>query len=312
MAEIAILTATYNGGKYIRELLDSIAAQTYSDYNIYIHDDGSDDGTPGIIREYRHSHPDMKITVLKYPPTGSACRNFMSMLKYAKEPYIMFCDQDDIWKNDKIETVYNEMRRIEGDKSEKPCLVFSDLYVVNSELEIISDSFMRYSGRNPHRTDYRSLLMKNSAPGCTMIINRSLAERMLLCRDFSKIGMHDIWAMTIASLTGEISYIDKPLIYYRQHTGNVVGAKKSSPAAKYINTLKLILSGQQAGEKKIWLDNVSRLAGLLAATQRLSEKDRIFLKRLAAIRKKDKAVRIRFYYKNGLIDGKKWWLALWV
>lgn len=311
MNEIAVLLATYNGGKYLCELLDSLLKQTYPKLKIYIHDDGSSDETVSVIDEYQAKYP-CKIQTLNYPPTGSSCANFMSMLTHIAEPYVMFCDQDDVWLPEKTETVFHEMQRIEAENPNKPCLVFSDLYVVDSELKIISDSFMRYSDRDPHRTDYRSILMQNVAPGCTMILNRELVTRAERCRDITKIGMHDIWVILIAALEGKVSYVDMPLIYYRQHQSNVVGAHKVTKFKKIANTLQRIFSGSQGTEKKEWLNNVSALASVLIESCEPQAEDKDFLISLADIPNRKKIERINFYFKNGLIDKKRFWFAFWV
>lgn len=311
MAEIAVLIATYNGERYLCELLESILNQTFPDIQIYIHDDASKDNTISIIQEYQSRYPE-KIRQLIYPATGSSCANFMSMLSYVKEPYVMFCDQDDVWLPEKTEILYREMKKSETENAGKPCLVFSDLFVVDSKLQIISNSFMHYTSRNPYQTEYKRILMKNVAPGCTMLLNRNLIQEAIKCTDVTKIGMHDAWVMLIAGLLGKISFIDMPLIYYRQHQENVVGAQKVTFARKIMKNLYLIFSSEQAAEKKKWLDDVSLMASELTKSLCLKQDDKQFLTELAEIRKQNKLTRVHFYYRNQLIDKKHWWLAFWV
>ena len=93
---IAILMATYNGAKYLREQIDSLLAQTCQDWHLFIHDDGSSDDTMSIVNQYIETHPD-KITILDYPSQGGACKNFLSMLEQVDSSYYTFCDQDDVW-----------------------------------------------------------------------------------------------------------------------------------------------------------------------------------------------------------------------
>ena len=85
-ATIAILMATYNGERYLAEQIDSLMAQTYQDWHLYVHDDGSQDGTVDILNSFASAHPD-KITLLDYPKAGGACKNFMSMLERVEAPY---------------------------------------------------------------------------------------------------------------------------------------------------------------------------------------------------------------------------------
>ena len=132
--KVGILLATYNGEQYIREQLDSILNQTYVDWVCYIHDDGSADNTWQTIKKYESDYPD-KFVVLNYEKCGGACKNFISLMKYSSENYIMFSDQDDVWAKNKIEVTLNRMKSIEAD-SDKPYAVFTDLYVVDENLEI--------------------------------------------------------------------------------------------------------------------------------------------------------------------------------
>lgn len=311
MNEIAILLAVYNGERYLAEQLDSLLDQSYQNLHIYIHDDGSKDHSMDIIQAYQSNNP-QKITVLDHPSMGGACANFMSMLRYANEPYVMFCDQDDVWLPNKVERVYREMKTLEKQYSGIPCLVFSDLYVVDDTLNIISDSFMRYAGRNPYCTDYKSLIMKNVAPGCTMLLNRVLVNRVIQCADINRIGMHDSWTILVASLLGKICFVNEPLSKYRQHQGNVVGAEAASVWQKTMSNLKYIFSGEQGRQKREWLDSVSDMAAVLIQSFALKPEDMELLTKMAAIRGQSKNKRIQFYYQNGFIKMKRWWLAIWV
>ena len=107
--QIAILMATYNGEKYLGEQIDSILAQSYQDWHLYIHDDGSRDNTAAILRQYATDYSE-KITILDYPSQGGACRNFLSMLEKVDAPYYMFSDQDDIWLHEKIEIEFKKIK----------------------------------------------------------------------------------------------------------------------------------------------------------------------------------------------------------
>ncbi len=311
MNEIAILVSVYNGEQYLAEQLDSLLNQTYPNIHIYIHDDGSNDRSVNLIREYQRNNP-QKIFVLDYPSTGGACANFMSMLHYAKESYVMFCDQDDVWLPHKVEQENRKMQMCELQFPGMPCLVFSDLYVVDDKLNIISNSFMQYAGRNPYNTDYKSLIMQNVAPGCTMLLNHSLVEQIMKCTDIEKIGMHDKWAILVAALQGKICFVNQPLSKYRQHQGNVVGAEAFGVWLKIISNLKHIFYGEQGNQKRKWLDSVSNMATVLVQSLVLNPEDKELLTNLSTIRKQPKIKRVQFYYRNGFIKLQRWWLAIWM
>ena len=99
---VTILLATYNGEDYLKAQLESIASQTYGNWRLITGDDGSCDGTLNILREFKKRYPDQVKIIKNEPATGSAKNNFINLLRNSHGPYFMFCDQDDVWKRDKI------------------------------------------------------------------------------------------------------------------------------------------------------------------------------------------------------------------
>lgn len=221
---VTVLLASFNGERFIAQQLDSLLAQTYTDFNILIHDDGSVDSTPDIIERYAARYPE-KITVLNAPPTGAAQRNFALLLSKCDSQYIAFCDQDDVWKSDKIEKNVAALKKAEAQFGRQtPLLVHSDLCVADSELNTLSPSFFDFQGLRGSVT-LPHTLVQNFVTGCTVMINRALAQR---CGEIPpQCAMHDWWIALTALLFGRIEFIDEPLVLYRQHGFNQVGAKSS-------------------------------------------------------------------------------------
>lgn len=229
--ELAILLATYNGGKYIRELLDSILLCRHLDsLCLYIRDDGSTDNTVEILGQYELEHKHLICKFLGKNIGTSQCFNFLLKESLAGEhSFFMFADQDDKWINSKIDNV---MKCLKAGDFNVPKLVHSDLYVVNEKLEVISKSFWHYQRLNPGNIDINRLLIQNVITGCTIGINRKLAE---LAYPIPKAAiMHDWWIGLTASAFGTIEAIDEPLVYYRQHGSNTIGAHKYSISMKKI------------------------------------------------------------------------------
>lgn len=222
---VTVLLASYNGERFIAQQLDSLLAQTCTDFNILIHDDGSTDSTPDIIARYAARYPE-KITVLDAPATGAAQRNFALLLSKCGSEYIAFCDQDDVWKSDKIQKNVSALKRAEDQSGrETPLLVHSDLCVADSALNTVSPSFFDFQGLRGSVT-LPHTLVQNFVTGCTVMINRALAEK---CGEIPEgCAMHDWWLALTALLFGRIEFIDEPLVLYRQHGGNQVGAKSAS------------------------------------------------------------------------------------
>ena len=140
---ITILLATYNSGPYIREQIDSILAQTYSDWKLVVRDDLSTDNTVEIINEYICRYPD-KISILdNHGESKRAYLNFVELLKNVESEYYMFCDHDDVWLPNKIDLSIQRMKEIE--KQDIPVVVHTDMKVVDQDLNTINESFWKYS-----------------------------------------------------------------------------------------------------------------------------------------------------------------------
>lgn len=235
---VDILLAAYNGEKYISEQLESILHQTCSDIRILIRDDGSTDHTPDIIRAYEQREPGRIHVFENHPATGSAKANFFRLLQDADSEYIMFCDQDDIWNSDKVELTLNRMRELEveaaseqkagnkraGVQTQIPLLVHTDLNVVDEKGKLLAASFQQYMNL-PVEKSLRRLIIQNYVTGCTVMINRCLAEYMKRAEQLEHVLMHDHWAALIATVFGKTAYLDIPTMGYRQHGNNSVGAK---------------------------------------------------------------------------------------
>lgn len=229
--KIAILMATYNGAEFISEQIDSLLAQSCQEWHLYIHDDGTNDRTLDIVKYYASTHYE-KVTLLDYPPQGGACRNFLSILECVEAPYYMFCDQDDIWLSQKIELSMQKMRHKENEHPGQGVVVYADLYITDEKLNIIYDSMWRYSGTYPQYIRTFADYGGHSAivTGCTMLFNRA-ARNSVVNRPAEKALMHDAWVCLCTLKEGGIIYgIKEPLVLYRQHSSNCLGAGSTDAA----------------------------------------------------------------------------------
>lgn len=222
---IDILIATYNSEKFIDELFNSIVAQSYCEWQVVVQDDCSSDSTTEIVSSYCEKYPGKFKLFVNEKGTGSAKANFLSMLKRASAEYIMFCDHDDVWLPKKIEKTLEKMQELERDRGENvPILVHSDLTVVDKTLNILHKSFFAFQGLNGEINAFNRLLCQNNVTGCTMMINKPLLKKVGAGLNVEKILMHDWWFALLASAFGKIGFINEPLILYRQHGENEVGA----------------------------------------------------------------------------------------
>jgi len=222
---IDILISTYNGAEYLREQLDSIINQSYLYWRIIIRDDGSTDTTCDIINEYLKVYPEKFGMLTDDSGNIGVCQSFARLIEFSDADYIMFADQDDVWRQDKINISIKKMIDSEsGNGKSTPVLVHTDLCVVDDKLNCISKSFMKYQGLNGNRVHLNQLIVQNCITGCTVLFNRSLKD-IILPID-SRARMHDWWIAIVASIFGKIIYINEQTVYYRQHSSNAIGAKK--------------------------------------------------------------------------------------
>lgn len=288
---VDILLATYNGGRFLREQLDSIFNQTFTDWHIIVSDDGSTDNTIEILNEYIKKFPDKMTMVFSNTHFGNARDNFFYLMKHANSKYIMFCDQDDYWLPNKIEKTLNFLKIHENGN---PTLVYSDLEVVDEFLNTISYSFIKYQKLNLKKVTFNSLIMENVVAGCTMMINSSLKNIALNYRNSENIIMHDWWLALIAEKFGNLVFLDDTLIKYRQHSNNSVGAQKVGSFLYILNKFKKIqisLSKKQQQAKEF----------LNQFENKLDSQSKLILNQYINILQKGKLHRIYFYFKNNMI-----------
>lgn len=253
--KIAILLATYNGEKYIREQLDSIFTQTYKDWVVYIHDDGSKDKTMDILKEYAQREPN-RIVIVDGASTGGARNNFFYLMSKVDAPYYMCCDQDDIWLPEKIEKTVKSMKKLEFNSQDEPLLVFTELTVVDGSLNVIAEKMGEYQSLDCKNITLPKVLMQNIVTGCTMMFNKKLRDEMLRYKNVNNIIMHDWWAGIIAARYGKLYFLDEPTIMYRQHGDNSVGAVDTRSLAYVLSKFNksreikesLVATRQQAKE----------------------------------------------------------------
>ena len=288
--KIAILLATYNGEKYIREQLDSIFAQTYKDWIIYIHDDGSKDKTMDIINEYVKKYPE-QVVIVDGPSTGGARNNFFYLMSKVDSEYYMCCDQDDVWLPEKIEKTFKLMNEIENDR-DIPCLTYTDLTVVDGDLNVIAKQMSRYQNLECRNTSLSKMLMQNVVTGCTMMMNKVLRDLSIRYTNVDNIIMHDWWVAIIAEQFGKTAYLDEPMILYRQHGNNSVGALDSKSMSYIINKIKAFKKNKEA------IINTQIQAEEMVHVFNL-DNDSIPAK-LASCRKLSKIQRLNVYCQNNL------------
>ncbi len=222
--QVHIVMATYNGEKYVREQLDSLLVQTHENLTIEVCDDGSTDGTVAIVEEY--AKRDKRVSLYRNAKNQGYVKNFLEGIKRCQAPYVMLCDQDDIWQRDKVEQTLAEMIQAEREMPDKPVLVFTNAVSFDSDTGKELGLFHETSHLNVKKVDTAHLFMENKCIGCTMMMNRAVLP--FLNELPEEIRVHDWWLALICSHFGVIRYIPKVTLRYRQHEGNQIGGTSYS------------------------------------------------------------------------------------
>lgn len=275
---VTILMATYNGAPFIEEQLESIARQSHPHWQLIISDDGSTDRTLPIVCNFARLHSDKVITIKSGPRAGFAA-NFMSMLEYVDFGPIAFCDQDDIWMDDHLETSLSSLPR------NVPAATCGSTQLIDRHHQFIgmSPPLQRPLG-------FRNALLQNICSGNTLVINNEgLALLKSLPRTCHKnIVSHDWWIYQVFSGTGaKIQYLEIPSVQYRQHDSNTIGSNKSRGA-----TLKR-LARLTSGEYRSWID--SNIQSLDPIKERLTPQNQEVLREFCHLRNQCSFVRARLW-----------------
>lgn len=233
---ISILMATYNGESYLREQLDSIARQTYPIWRLIISDDGSQDGTLAIIRDYQKKWGAHRLQLRQGPSQGYSL-NFLSMAcdESILADLYAFSDQDDVWMPDKLQRAVDYFVHHQG--SALPRAYGSRTQIVDASLKIqgLSPAF-----RLP--SSFRNALVQNIAGGNTQVFNHA-AKQLLETAGPQKVVSHDWWLYQLVNAAGGIFYFDAtPSLLYRQHAQSLIGSNASLIAR--LMRLRQVMNGR--------------------------------------------------------------------
>ena len=219
---VDIVMATYNGAMYVDEQIHSFCRQTYADWRCIVHDDGSTDGTQDILRVW--AKKDKRIVFIEDGVSGlGPAKHFLYILQYSDAPWVMWSDQDDIWFDNKIETMLHagEQAHFQG-----AGVVFANALLWSEERGIIAPRNTLY-----YPTHLRDMLFLNSGiQGSSSLFNAPMRE--LIREHLRAYAMHDHVLLLAALTMGETVYVDAPLMYYRQHADNITGHAPGSKRKK--------------------------------------------------------------------------------
>ncbi len=230
---MAVLLATLDGARFLPAQLQSLAAQSWPDIDIWASDDGSGDQTLQMLEQTRAGWTKGAMHLLQGPHTGIAADNFRQLLieVAAGYDYLAFCDQDDIWLPEKLEQAIAD---IAGADAGRPALRCSRTRLIDER-----GGELGLSVHFRKAPDFRNALVQSIAGGNTMVLNRAAAELLKLSCARTSFVSHDWWAYQIISgAGGQVIYSATPDTLYRQHDNNVVGSNLGL-AALFKRTISL-------------------------------------------------------------------------
>ena len=248
--KISIALATYNGAKYLSQQIYSLMAQTILPIEIVIVDDNSSDDTVKLLYKLQEEFPRIKLFLNE--ENQGPIKSFKRAIFHCTSEYIALCDQDDIWEPEKLHLCFDALRTVE--KQSVPSIAFSDLKVVDSDGNLISESFWGIQGYQVEKITFKNILFGNVVTGCTIMMN--LAMKRALEKMPDDVAMHDHWIALIAYGFGRIKYIRDTPIKYRVHERSVTNKSKPSLISRFKLLINNILDrkGQYMRENIIQAD----------------------------------------------------------
>lgn len=294
---IAVLLSTYNGAQFLNEQLNSLVSQNCNDFILIARDDGSNDESYEILKRFI-DNGSIPIELLEDRTNLGVKNSFGLLMNRALEmgiPYMMFCDQDDVWNRDKISKTLHIMQELEKVHRNQPILIHSDMKVVDRNLAKLDDSLWKFQNIDPDKDGLNRLLLHNTVTGCATMINRHLALKVRYIPQGAI--MHDWWIAMTASVFGHIGYIDEPLMLYRQHGANDIGAKKYGIRHWFNRFLEKPSLDKYIVQAGVFLEKYNT---------ELSEECRMMLKEFSTLNEKNwferRQVLIRYgIFKNGWV-----------
>jgi glycosyltransferase involved in cell wall biosynthesis len=221
-APITILMATWQGARHLSDQLDSLAAQTDHDWQLWVSDDGSTDRTLAILTDFARHHP---VRLLRGPQKGAA-QNFLSLLTHPDLPAgpIAFADQDDVWLPGKLARARSCLAALPLDQ---PALYAAASRLVDEHLRPLPASPLPRIAPS-----FGNALVQNLFSGHTMVLNGPALALARQAGASALIRYHDWWLYQLIAGAGGHLRLDPEIVaLYRQHDTNTLGAGRGARAA---------------------------------------------------------------------------------
>lgn len=232
---VSAALGAYNGMKYIQEQILSILPQLKDRDELVVSVNPSKDGTEEYLKAL--AEKDQRVKVFFCAEKGIIA-NFENAIRHCKNEIIYLCDQDDVWRSDKVE-------RVNACFTDGVVLVEHDCLYTDESLHETGQTL--FHKLHPCKGFLRNYV-QNTYQGSCMAFKRELVRDIVpIPRD---IAMHDQWIGLIAEKKGKVVFLDEPLMLYRRHSGTG-SADDHIPFMKKIDYMRRLL--------KPYHDRVSRI-----------------------------------------------------
>lgn len=301
MTHVHIVCSARDAGRWLDAFFESLVAQTHGDWELWIRDDGSTDDTWARIETWRAREPRLARAWRGDRSLGTAL-GFADVLARlpAATSVVATADADDVWMPHRLARTLAALRAAEAERA-GAVLVHTDLAVVDETLRPLAPSFWRSEGIDPEPRSLRLLAIQNVAVGPTQLFNAALLAEL---RDVPAEAIHqDWWIALVAAVTGRLVAVRETTVRYRQHGGNIAGARRQSSWGRAAGALA------RRARVAADLDILARQAAALRAAfgDRMSPADRAALAGLSSIatlrgwRRRAAIARWRWVPRHGVI-----------
>jgi len=263
---ISIALCTYNGEPFLSDQLQSLASQTRPADELVVFDDGSSDRTLAILRDFADAKPGFEVRIEQNPSRLGVSANFAQAIAACRGQIIALCDQDDVWEPQKLQSIAAEFER-----NPKLGLVFSDAKICDEACNPLGYRLWQSVGltgalrrRAENGSAFEVILRQNVVTGATLAFAAELRDLVL---PVDPSWVHDGWIGLLVAAVAPVAAINWPLVRYRQHAAQSIGALRRTLYQQYLNAKKLD-GAWYAQNTRQYEAALSRLAGPCAGTHK--------------------------------------------
>lgn len=301
-----IMMATYNGEKYLKDQLDSLQKQTFTNWELYVSDDASNDKTLQILKKFQQKDKRLKKILINSKFHGPFA-NYFNVMHYVKKiasnryDYFFYCDQDDIWVSQKMEMQICALKKLEKENKDIPSFCYSDLELCDKNLNDMHDKISNHITIQFKQNPYNEFFKEQYVWGTAMAHNLALwnmipVESVNMVHNYIS---HDSYIARIAAIYANIAYINDTLVMYRRTGNNVTSTPHDytiSQAIKKIFTRFRFVINESARTYRVSLYVVSKV------------KDKnVFVQDLRNCLLGNAIDSINFFKKYKILEGEKLW-----